>query len=158
MIIQLIILCLIGTSLGLLVFASPGKPSTQLGASAEVPGGLATISGVIPLEKDDWRPPASTDGMDEAPEEGSHRVRIMVLFTALDQAGRFVDSSGFFVDGLGTGEPRPLWAETAKEIDQGDFAIITLVFDIPDRAIELVLQHETGFRLSLGSVHHTGGP
>ncbi len=159
MIIPLSILCLLGICLGLLVFASPGKPSTQLGASAEVPGGLASISGVIPLEKDNWRPPASADAMDVAPMEGAHRVRIVVQFTALDPDGMSIDSSGFVVDGLGTGEPRPLWAETTEEkIDQGEFAVATLVFELPDRAVELVLENDSGYRLSLGTTHHTGGP
>lgn len=116
MIIPLSILCLLGICLDILIFASPAKPSTHPGPSAEVPGGLAAISGVT-------------------------------------------DSPGFFVDGNGTGEPRPFRAETTEgTIDQGEFAIATLVFDFPDRAIKPTLEHEASYRLSAGSIHHTGGP
>ncbi|AUI50644.1 hypothetical protein [Arthrobacter crystallopoietes] len=152
------LLCVLGTCFGYLFATAEVKPSAQLGLSVEVPGGLASITGVIPLENDGWQPPAPAAALKPDPVEGAHRVRVQVQFTALDKAGLPVDPGSFFIDGLGSGKPHPLWSSSPPmTLDQGESANTTMVFELPDKAVALVLEDSSGDRLSLGTEHHTGG-
>lgn len=158
--IPLAILAFLAASLGyLFLTTSEPEPSAPLGASIPVPGGMAGITGVTPLEVDGWQPPAAAAILGTQPQEGAHRVRVQVQLTALDTAGLRYDPQEYFVDGIGSGEPHVLWSSpSAQELDQGESITATMVFELPDKAIALVLENEAGSRLSLGSEHHTGGP
>ena len=158
MVIPVALVCALGVVLGYLFLTAKPEPSVPLGASAELPGGTARIKGIIPLEDDGWLPPEHVQVLEEGPSAGTHRVRILVQFSALE-AGRIVlDTSGFVVSGLGATDLRPLWASPAKaEIRQGESLDATVVFELPDKAIALVLKGPDNTRLSLGISHHTRG-
>ncbi|WP_139005517.1 hypothetical protein [Arthrobacter crystallopoietes] len=152
------LLCVLGVWFGYLFATAEVKPSAQLGLSVEVPGGLASITGVIPLEKDGWQPPSPAAALKPDPVEGAHRVRVQVQLTALDRVGLALDPGAFFIDGLGSGKPHPLWSSSPPmTLDQGESVNTTMVFELPDKAVALVLEDASGDRLSLGTEHHTGG-
>jgi hypothetical protein len=94
--------------------------------------------------------------LDEGPSAGTHRVRILVQFTALEGEGVAVDASQFTVTGLGAGSLRPLWTSPGvTQLPQGDSVDATMVFELPNQAIALVLDGPGNTRLSLGLSHHT---
>ncbi|WP_323958695.1 hypothetical protein GC088_09020 [Arthrobacter sp. JZ12] len=134
------------------------EPATMLGASDSVHGGLARINGILPLENDDWVPPSNAEALDAPVAEGAHRVRILLQLTALEGDGIDFRASDYFIDGLGTGEPRAIWSSPSEhDAEQGETIDATLVFEIPNEALALVLSDDDDTRLSLGTDHHTGG-
>jgi hypothetical protein len=157
-VIPLALVAVLGLAFAYLFLTAEVKTSAPLGASAEVEGGVASITGVIPLESDGWLPPSPVATLQKDPQEGAHRVRIQVQFTALDKTGLPLDPEGFFVDGLGSGMPGPLWTSSSSTtLAQGESVNTTMVFELPDKAIALVLEDAAGSRLSLGVEHHTAG-
>lgn len=158
--IPLAILALLAASLGyLFLTTSQPEQSAPLGASVPVPGGMAGITGVMPLEVDGWQAPGAAAVLGTQPQEGAHRVRVQVQFTALNGSGLRYDAQEYFVDGIGSGQPEVLWSSPSEEdLDQGESITATMVFELPNKAIALVLENPAGSRLSLGSDHHTGGP
>jgi hypothetical protein len=156
LLIPISLLCALGLVLGYLFLTAKPEASTPLGASAAVPGGTARINGIIPLEKDGWLPPERVQVLDEGPSAGTHRVRILVQFTALEGEGVAVDTSQFSVTGLGANSIHPLWTSPGKtQLKPGDTADATMVFELPNQAIALVLEGPGNTRLSLGLSHHT---
>lgn len=156
--IPLAFLCILAVGLGYMFATAKAKPSVQLGAPAEVPGGIAMITGIVPVELDGWQPPSPVAALREDAQAGVHRVRIEVQFTAMDPGGLKLDPAGFFVDGLGSGRPGPLWhSPESAFLDEGESVSTTMVFELPDKAIALVLEDSNGSRLSLGKEHHSGG-
>lgn len=155
MLIPVALLLAIGASMGYLFLTTPPKPSIPLGASSLYPGGMAQISAIAPLEDDGWLPPQRREVLAQAPSEGNHRVRVMVQLTALDKAGLGFNSTDFTVTGIGASKVRPVWtsAESARVV-QGQALEATLVFELPDQAIALVLEGPEDTRLSLGLAHH----
>jgi hypothetical protein len=134
------------------------EPAAMLGASDTVDGGLARINGILPLESDGWTPPANGAALEAAVPDGAHRVRVLLELTALDADGITFEASDYFVDGLGTGEPRVIWASPSEfTAEQGETIDATLVFEIPNKALALVLSDDGETRLSLGTEHHTDG-
>lgn len=134
------------------------EPATLLGASDPVDGGLARIHGILPLELDDWEPPADGAVLETAVPDGAHRVRVLLELTALEPDGITFRASDYFIDGLGTGEPRVIWASPSElTAEQGETIDATLVFEIPNEALALVLSDDGDTRLSLGTDHHTDG-
>ncbi len=157
-VIPLTLVAVLAVAFGYLFLTAEVKTSAPLGASAEVEGGVASITGVIPLESDGWQPPSPVTALQKDPQEGAHRVRIQVQFTALEKTGLPLDPGGFFVDGLGSGKPGPLWTSSSSTtLAQGESVNSTMVFELPDKAIALVLEDAAGSRLSLGVEHHTAG-
>jgi hypothetical protein len=158
MAIPLALVCALGLVLGYLFLTAKPEPGVPLGASASLQGGTARINGIVPLENDGWLPPEHVQVLEEGPSAGTHRVRVLVRFTALESGGVLLDTSGFAVSGLGGSDLRPLWASPSKaQIRQGESLDATMVFELPDKAIALVLKGPDGTRLSLGVSHHTGG-
>jgi hypothetical protein len=156
LLIPLSLLCALGLVLGYLFLTAKPEASTPLGASAVIPGGTARINGVIPLEKDGWLPPERVQVLDEGPSAGTHRVRILVQFTPLEGEGITLDTSQFSVTGLGANSIHPLWTSPAQaQLRPGDTADATMVFELPNQAIALVLEGPGNTRLSLGLSHHT---
>lgn len=156
LLVPLSLLCALGLVLGYLFLTAKPEASTQLGASAVIPGGTARVNGIIPLEKDGWLPPERVQVLDEGPSAGTHRVRILVQFTALEGEGITLDTSQFSVTGLGANSIHPLWTSPATaQLRQGDTADATMVFELPNQAIALVLEGPGNTRLSLGLSHHT---
>lgn len=156
LLIPLSLLCALGLVLGYLFLTAKPEASTPLGASAVIPGGTARVNGIIPLEKDGWLPPERVQVLDEGPSAGTHRVRILVQFTAQEGEGITLDTSQFSVAGLGANSIHPLWTSPVQsQLSQGDSLDATMVFELPNQAIALVLQGPGNTRLSLGLSHHT---
>jgi hypothetical protein len=156
LLVPLFLLCALGLVLGYLFLTAKPEASTPLGASAVIPGGTARINGIIPLEKDGWLPPERVQVLDAGPSSGTHRVRILVQFTALEGEGIALDTSQFSVTGLGAGSIQPLWTSPAQsQLGQGDSVDATMVFELPNQAVALVLEGPGNTRLSLGLSHHT---
>lgn len=132
------------------------EPPVMLGASDTVDGGIARINGILPLESDGWEPPANGAALEAAVPDGAHRVRVLLELTALEPDGISFRASDYFIDGLGTGEPRVIWASPSSHAaQQGESIDATLVFEIPNQALALVLSDGGETRLSLGTEHHT---
>lgn len=158
MVVPLVVWAVLSIGLGyLFLTSSEPEPSAPMGASAPVPGGMASITGVTPLESDGWQPSEPAAVLATRPGQGAHRVRVQVQFTALDASGLRYDPAHYFVDGLGSGQPEALWSSPrARDLDQGESMTATMIFELPDKAIALVLENDAGSRLSLGSDHHQG--
>ena len=154
--VPVILLSLVAALVASIAMAPPQKPPVPLGASAGVTGGLARINGVVPVETDDGLP-TSAAALAIPPAEGLHRVRVLLELTALEKGGLAYDPSGYSVSGLGTGTWKALWFSPApSDVRQGQSINATLVFELPDRAIDLTLELPGGPGLSLGAGHHRG--
>jgi hypothetical protein len=152
-----ILLVLVGGLVASVLLAPPRKPPAPLGASASVNGGLARINGVMPSDADGQMPADVSAVLADAPGEGLHRVRVLLELTALEQGGLSYDPSDYSVSGLGAGTWRALWFSPAPAVAaQGESINATLVFELPDRAIDLTLELPGGSGLSLGAGHHRG--
>jgi hypothetical protein len=152
-----VLLALVGTLIGSVLMATPRKPPALLGASASLNGGLARIHGVIPVEGDGWTPPTPTVSLASPPGEELHRVRILMELTAMEQAGLTFNPAEYAVSALGTGTWKAIWFSPAPTTArQGERINATLVFELPDRAIDLTLELPGGSGLSLGAGHHRG--
>jgi len=141
---------------GLLVLLTGTTPSTPLGDTAAVPGGVVRISAVIPLESDGWVPPSTAEPLTGPVRPGAHRVRILLEMSAPDAAGLVFHAADFSLSGLGV-QSTALWVDPVEaSAGPGTSVLATLVFEIPNEAIALVLDGPHGVRLSLGTAHHTG--
>lgn len=130
------------------------KPSTPFGETAAVPGGVARISAVIPLESDGWVPPSAADRLAGPVQPGAHRVRLLLELTAVDAAGLAFNATDYSLSGVGS-RATALWVDpTPQKATAGTSVLATLVFEIPNQAIALVLDGPQGARLSLGTGHH----
>jgi hypothetical protein len=156
--VPVILLALVGTLVASVLMAAPRTPPALLGASASLNGGLARIHGVIPIEVDGWNPPTPSAALADPPGEKLHRVRILLEVTAMEQEGLSFDPSQYAVSSLGTGTWKPLWFSPAPATArQGESINATLVYELPDRAIDLALELPGGPGLSLGAGHHRAG-
>lgn len=150
-----VLLALVGALLISILTAPPRVPPAMLGASANLDGGLARIHGVIPIEADGWTPPAPAAALAAGPGGELHRVRILVELTALEPEGMSFNPSQYAVSSLGAGTWRPVWFSPAPAMaHQGESISATLVYELPDRAIDLTLELPGGPGLSLGAGHH----
>lgn len=157
LLIPLSLLCALGLALPYLFLTAKPQPSIPLGASTFVPGGMASISEIVPLEADGWQPGEGGAALAGSPPEGSHRVRLVVQLTALDRDGVQLAASDFSVTGLGPLRAQPLWSSTPKlSLPQGKSLGATMVFEVPDKAVALVLEGPGNARLSMGLAHHSG--
>jgi hypothetical protein len=153
-----VLLALVGALVGSILMATPRTPPALLGASGSLDGGLARINGVIPLEVDGWEPPTPSAALADPPGNEVHRVRILVELTAMEQDGLSFDPSQYAVSALGTGTWKPVWFSPAPaKARQGESINATLVYELPDKAIDLALELPGGPGLSLGAGHHRGG-
>lgn len=153
-----ILLALVGTLIASVLMAAPRTPPALLGASASLNGGLARIHGVIPIEVDGWNPPTPSAALAEPPGGELHRVRILLEVTAMEHEGLSFDPSQYAVSSLGTGTWKPIWFSPAPATArQGESINATLVYELPDRAIDLALELPGGPGLSLGAGHHRAG-
>ena len=158
LVVPAILLALVAALLISIATAAPRTPPAMLGASAELDGGLARIHGVIPLETDGWTPPAPAPALAGAPAAEFHRVRILVELTALEEDGISYDPTRYTVSSFGTGAWMPVWFSPAPATArQGESINATLVYELPDKAIDLALELPGGPGLSLGAGHHRGG-
>ncbi|WP_143709866.1 hypothetical protein [Kocuria flava] len=138
----------LGLALGGAAVLQEDRPSTPLGAVAQVPGGLARVNGVLP---EDEQAPGQAD-------DGVHRVRVLLELTAVDPSGVAFRAEDWAVERLGARRTAALQAAPRQRtVDQGDVLRTELVFEVPDRAVEVVLVGADGTRLSLGADHHGGG-
>jgi hypothetical protein len=157
MLIPVALLAGIGLALASLFLTARPEPSVPLGASASIPGGMASIGEIMPVEDDGWEPDDPAEPLNGAPAAGSHRVRLLVRITALEPGGVQLDARDFSISGLGGGRFRPLWeSPSVADLEQGQSIGATLVFEVPDKAVALVLDGPGNSRLSLGLSHHTG--
>ncbi|WP_051479073.1 hypothetical protein [Arthrobacter sp. H5] len=152
------LLLLVGGLLTFVLTNDMDKPSTQLGATGETDGGLARIHGIIPVETDGWTPDGPAAGLSEPVQEGAHRVRVLLELTALESDGIHFTANDYSIEGLGAGTPRAIWSSPEDQTAaQGETIEATLIFEIPNQAVSLVLDGNGALRLSLGTEHHTSG-
>ena len=138
------------------VSTNRAEPSTPLGASGFINGGVARINGVIPLEDDGWMPAEPAPELSGQIPPGSHRVRVLIELTALQAQGVKFDATTYSIEGLGLTIPTALWSSPVKQTAaQGETIRATLIFELPDTSIALVLEDGHSARLSLGVKHHT---
>lgn len=157
LLIALSLLSALGLGLAYLFLTAKPQPGIPLGASALVPGGMASISEIMPLEADGWQPGQDGGALAGSPPAGSHRVRLVVRLTALDPDGVKLAAGDFSVTGLGPLRVQPLWSSAPKlSLPQGQSLDATLVFEVPDKAVALVLEGPGKARLSMGLAHHSG--
>lgn len=153
----LLLAVMIGVAVGALT-APARTPPVLLGASADVDGGLARIQGVIPLEVDGWMPSTPAPALSAPPGEELHRVRILLELTAMEEEGLVFDPSRYTVSALGSNSWEAVWSSPApSKARQGETVDAVLVFELPDRAIDLTLEIPGGPGLALGPGHHRGG-
>lgn len=151
----LLALILLVPGVWILLVPQTTEVGTPLGAAADLPGGLARINGVIPLESDGWLPPEPDHGLSGPTGAGMHRVRILLEITALEASGIGYEAAGYAIDGLGDSQTRLLWASPEQQtVQQGQSLNATLVFEIPDQSVALALTGENGVQLALGAGHH----
>ncbi|WP_233198340.1 MULTISPECIES: hypothetical protein [unclassified Cryobacterium] len=151
--IPLAIVWLMMATLAGVLLLTGAKPSTPFGDTAAVPGGLARISAIIPLETDGWVPPTDADLLSGPVQPGAHRVRILLELAETDAAGLVFRATDYSLSGLGA-RSTALWVDTTERA--GASVQATLVFEIPNQAIALVLEGPQAAHLSLGTGHHTG--
>lgn len=153
-----VLLALVGTLVASVLLAAPRKPPALLGASVSLDGGLARIQGVIPTEADGWRPPTPAASLANPPGAELHRVRILLELTAMEQTGLSFNPSDYAVSALGTETWKAVWVSPdSATARQGERINAMLVFELPDRAIDLTLELPGSAGLSLGAGHHRGG-
>ncbi|WP_159801355.1 hypothetical protein [Arthrobacter zhaoguopingii] len=153
-----VLAALLAALLAIVLTSPPRTPPVPLGASAGLDGGLARIHGVVPTEADGWSPPTPAAALASPPGEGVHRVRILLELTAMGDEGLSFDPSGYSVSALGTGTWQAVWFSPASAVaPQGESIDAVLIFELPDRAIDLTLNLPGGAGLSLGAGHHRGG-
>ncbi|MBG6183898.1 hypothetical protein IWX65_001866 [Arthrobacter sp. CAN_A214] len=144
---------------GILLLGGKEESSTPLGAAAVIDGGLARINGIVPVEEDGWTPQdAGETGVFDSPAAaGAHRVRVVLELTAVEPEGIPFDPADYSISGLAAGTSELLLSVPGSQrIRQGNTVNTELVFEIPDRAVELALEGPDDMRLSLGVSHHTG--
>ena len=151
--IPLAIVWLMMATLAGVLLLTGAKSSTPFGDTAAVPGGLARISAIIPLETDGWVPPTHANLLSGPVQPGAHRVRILLELAETDAAGLVFRATDYSLSGLGA-RSTALWVDTTEPA--GASVQATLVFEIPNQAIALVLEGPQAARLSLGTGHHTG--
>ena len=143
---------LVMAALAGLLLLTGTKPSTPFGDTAAVPGGLARISAIIPLETDGWVAPDLTGQLSGPVQPGAHRVRILLELSQTDSAGLLFRAADYSLSGLGA-RSTALWVDPLEQT--GASVQATLVFEIPTQVSALVLEGPQGARLSLGAGHHT---
>lgn len=140
-------------------FAAEEKPSAMLGASESVPGGLARLHGVMPYKEfvalENREVPSELAG--DVPD-GAHQVIVLLELTAMDPEGLEFTADDYAVDRLGGRRAPVVWASPSEaSMAQGETMQAELVFEVPDKALELVLEGAGDARLSMGTEHHSGG-
>ena len=76
----------------------------------------------------------------------------------MEQTGLSFNPSEYAVSAVGTGTWRAIWFSPAPATArQGESINAMLVFELPDRAIDLTLELPGGPGLSLGAGHHRVG-
>ncbi|MEO5778682.1 MULTISPECIES: hypothetical protein [Arthrobacter] len=150
-----ILLILLAGLMAAVLTAPPRKPPVPLGASATVNGGLARVNGILPFDNGVGGPDGVASRFPNPPGPGLHRVRILLELTALDKGGLSYHPDDYSVSGLGTGRWTPVWFSPAPSLAaQGERINAELMFELPDRAVELTLEVTGGPGLSLGVGHH----
>lgn len=155
-----VVLLAVVTGGGMLFLGGEEKSSTPLGAAAVLDGGLARINGIVPVEEDGWTPPDAGGSMilDAPAATGAHRVRVVLELTALEPEGIPFDPADYSISGLAAGTGELLLSVPGNQsIRQGSTVNTELIFEIPNRAVELALEGPDELRLSLGLSHHTDG-
>lgn len=161
-------MAVIGAALGYVFLTSSSVEPAPLGASVQVPGGVARVNGVIPLEADGWRPNPQVEELSGPPAPGVHRVRVLLQVTATQPGGVSFRAVDYRIGGLGTARQDPLWSSPVTRMAaRGETVNATLVYEVPDQAVSLVLHGPAGSGLNrsgptesvlaLGPGHHRGG-
>ncbi|WP_394252970.1 hypothetical protein [Arthrobacter pityocampae] len=155
--IPLLLLAVVGAVVANVLMSTSRTPPTSLGGSASVEGGLAHIQGVIPTETDGWMPPKPSTAFASPPADELHRVRILLELTVMEESGLSFDPAEYAVSTLGGETWKAVWSAPAPtQARQGETIDATLVFELPDQAIDLTLEVPDGGKLSLGPGHHRG--
>lgn len=134
------------------------EPSTMLGASGSVPGGLARLNGVMPYSEyvalERREVPAELES--DVPS-GAHQVIVLLEVTAMEPGGVEFEADDYAVDRLGGRRSPVVWASPSEaSLAQGESMQAELVFEVPDKALELTFEGAGDVRLSMGTDHHSG--
>jgi hypothetical protein len=134
------------------------EPATMLGASGTVPGGHARLNGSMPYEtflaQDPREVPPELEG--DLPQ-GMHRALVLLELTAVDGEGLVFDADDYAVDKLGGLRAPVAWtSRTEALLERGETLQVELVFELPDKALEMTLEGPGDVRLSMGTDHHSG--
>ena len=158
LLIPVALLGIIALALAYLFLTARPEPGVPLGASASIPGGMASIGEIMPVEDDGWEPDDNDDALDGAP---AARQPPGAAPGPDHGAGARRRAAGC----PGLQHLRP-WRRTlpanlgidrrVADLEQGESVGATLIFEVPDRAVALVLDGPGNSRLSLGLSHHTG--
>jgi hypothetical protein len=156
-IIPVAVLAAAGAGLGTARVLNPSEePATPLGAVASLEGGLARIHGIIPLESSSWTPPTPVAGLEPPIADGGHRVRVIMELTAIEALGVRFNSVEFSVEEIAGFRADPLWvSHDSGVVPLGENLQVTFIFEIPNQAIQLVLEGPGRLRLGLGTAHHS---
>lgn len=135
------------------------EPGAMLGASESVPGGLARLNGVMPytqfVAQEGRDVPAELAG--DVPS-GTHLVIVLLELTAMEPEGLEFDADDYVVERLGGRTSQVVWASPSEaSLAQGESMQAELVFEVPDKALELTLEGPGDVRLAMGTDHHSGG-
>jgi hypothetical protein len=134
----------------------PPAPATPLGAVATVAGGMTLIQGIIPLESATWVPPTPAPSLARPIADGGHRVRLLLDLTSTEPGGVDFASADYSVQEIVGFKAGPMWSShESRHIVQGETLTVTMVFEIPNKSIQLVLQGPGSTRLGMGTDHHT---
>ena len=83
---------------------------------------------------------------------------VLLELTAMDPEGLEFAADDYAVDRLGGLRAPVAWASPAEaSMAQGERLQAELIFEVPDKALELTLEGAGGVRLSMGADHHSGG-
>lgn len=134
----------------------PEPPATPLGAIASLEGGLARIHGIIPLESVPWTPPETIIALEAPIAAGGHRIRLILELTAIEARGVRFRPTDYTIEEIAGFRAEPLWASHVdSDVQLGQSLQVTFIFEIPNKAIQLVLRGPQRVRMGLGSDHHS---
>lgn len=150
---------------GVVSSLAAGAPPARIGEAAEVPGGILRVDKVTPEHmapmqmKNFAKKGMSMSGMvpDMTPK-GQRRFNVDVTLAAEESGGLGYSEDQFRVAGEGVKETGPLRSKLGSgEIPAGSAISNTLVFQVPEKADNLVLSFDGGRRIALDLPASKGG-
>ena len=84
-------------------------------------------------------------------------MQVLLELTAMEPEGIEFNTEDYAVERLGGRQSQVVWASTRQaSLEQGETLRAELVYELPDQAVELILEGDGNARLSLGAEHHSG--
>lgn len=142
---------------GVISSLAAGAPPAQIGEAAEAPGGVVRVDRVTPEHmapmqmKNFAKKGMSMSGMvpDMTPK-GQRRFSVDVTLAAEESGGLSYSEDQFRITGEGVKETGPMRSKIGSgKIPAGSAISNTLVFQVPEKADNLVLSFDGGRRIAL---------